>query len=108
MSKQPEKTGVELIAEERQEQLNKHGRTIESDVSININGQLMDAVKQLIRGDNERDPLEKAFKSRGFTPPLNWDVNIFGKMIGKPYKERLIIAGALIAAEIDRLQNLKS
>ncbi len=31
-------------------------------------------------------------------------MNIFTKMCYKPYEERLIIAGALIAAEIDRLQ----
>jgi len=36
-------------------------------------------------------------------PPNGWDVDIYKKMRNKSYKERLIIAGALIAAELDRL-----
>lgn len=40
-----------------------------------------------------------------FNYPENWDKAIFDKMISKPWKQRLIIAGALIAAEIDRIQN---
>ena len=35
--------------------------------------------------------------------PSDWDDTISLKMCSKSYKERLIIAGALIAAELDRL-----
>jgi len=37
--------------------------------------------------------------------PKGWDHKIWEKMCHKNYKKRLIIAGALIAAEIDRLNS---
>ncbi len=88
------KTGIELIAEERQEQITKHGRTIEADVVTNSDYQLRIAAMRMIgdRGD--------------YPAPDGWDKAIWDKMQGKPKLERLIIAGALIAAEIDRLQSL--
>ncbi|MBP6566066.1 MAG: hypothetical protein KA270_02800 [Saprospiraceae bacterium] len=88
------KTGIELIAQERAEQIEKHGRTIKSDVEYNSHCELSDGARLLLTGINE---LERVI------PPHNWDREIWDKMISKPYKERLIIAGALIAAEIDRL-----
>ena len=39
--------------------------------------------------------------------PNGWDQEIWEKMIRKPHQERLIIAGALIAAELDRLNYSK-
>lgn len=42
-------TGIELITKERQEQIEKHGRTIESDVEYNDNYELTDAVSMLIK-----------------------------------------------------------
>lgn len=91
------KTGVELISEERQEQILKHKRSVEEDVRLNTKGQLSVAAGIL---------------SQKFIPddmdliPKEWNEIIWSKMLRKPYKERLIIAGALIAAEIDRIQNL--
>jgi hypothetical protein len=90
------KTGIELIAQERKEQIEKHGRTLESDAKINIGYTLSVAARSLI-------------KSNPFNPvngqrPLRWNEATWDRMIKKSYKERLIIAGALIAAEIDRLQ----
>jgi hypothetical protein len=88
------KSGIELIAQERQEQVEKHGRTIDKDVRLNTNGQLSVAagiLSQMFIPDN-MDLI-----------PIGWDESIWNKMLCKPYKERLIIAGALIAAEIDRL-----
>lgn len=90
------KTGIELIAIEREEQLEKHGRSFEYDVANNSNEELRLGAMQLLLGD--RGP---EFNLK----PNSWSWSIFDKMITKPYKERLIIAGALIAAEIDRLQN---
>lgn len=92
------KTGIELIAAERQEQIEKHGRTIESDVLQNPSGQLVIGAIALIRRVN------RAFWK---DMPARWDDVICKKMAKKSYKERLIIAGALIAAEIDRIQNYK-
>lgn len=88
------KLGIELIAAERQEQVEKHGYSVKVDTVINKLQQLPDAAITLL----EECPHE-------LTPsPMGWNNTTWAKMISKPYKERLIIAGALIAAEIDRLQ----
>jgi hypothetical protein len=50
------KTGIELIAEERREQIEKHGRTIELDVVLNTNQQLSDAAAMLCYGDEINYP----------------------------------------------------
>jgi hypothetical protein len=107
------KTGVELIAEERQEQIEKHGRTVELDVKYNHgkyekdgeqfnNPQLISAASQLIAQDD--DIFRQHYEAAIFIPH-EWNKEIWLKMMGKSYKERLVIAGALIAAEIDRLQS---
>lgn len=96
------KTGIELIAAERQEQLTlypcfieKHEYGVKVDAAINRLQQLPDAAITLL----EEYPHELT------APPMGWNSTTWAKMISKPYKERLIIAGALIAAEIDRLQH---
>lgn len=89
------KTGIELIAQERKEQIEKHGRTLKGDVEFNTQEQLTDAAVRILGQ-------EHLVSQR---PPFGWDMSIWQRMRAKPYKERLIIAGALIAAEIDRLQN---
>ena len=93
------KTGIELIAIERTEQIFKHGRTIEKDVKENPNGELSTGASIFCLPDfgclEEEDLMDRL--------PDEWDRNLCEKIISKPYKERLIIAGALIAAEIDRL-----
>jgi len=90
------KTGIELIAAERQEQIEKHGRTLETDIECNSDYQLQIAAVKMIQDRNDTPP------------PYGWDESIWDKMITKGKKERLIIAGALIAAEIDRIQSIKS
>lgn len=85
--------GIELIAQERAEQIEKHGRTVQRDVEENRFNQLIDAVIMLLQTNRFKMGL-----------PSFWDGKIWKHMIEKPYKDRLIIAGALIAAEIDRLQ----
>lgn len=42
------KSGIELIAKERQEQIEKHGRTIEHDVENNDNEQLAMGAEMLL------------------------------------------------------------
>lgn len=86
------KTGIELIAQERREQIEKHGRTVQDDVIFNWDGQLRIGAVRLIQD------LNKAI------PPEGWNVGLWNKMNKKPLKQRLIIAASLIAAEIDRLQ----
>lgn len=95
----PEKTGIELIAEERKEQIEKHGRTVGKDVEFNHQFQLSHAAAYLCAEDG----LELSKDSEDSCPD-EWSLDLWDKMMNKPYKERLIIAGALIAAEIDRLQ----
>jgi hypothetical protein len=92
-----EKTGIELIAEERNEQIVKHGRSVQADIKNNRSFQLVIAAKKLLESPGETPYSTKA--------PIGWDLDIWVNMAFKPYKERLIIAGALIAAEIDRIQN---
>ncbi len=85
------KTGAELIAIERDEQIKKHGFTKQHDADTHDNGNIVDAVKCILENKSAKDF------------PLGWE-NFAGKITKKKYKEKLIIAGALLAAEVDRLQ----
>lgn len=100
------KSGIELIAIERQEQIEKHGRTTEKDVANNSDNQLIHGADALISRDWTYFGNPPA-KDEEFGCPEGWDWDIWRKMFNKSYKERLIIAGALIAAEIDRIQSLE-
>jgi hypothetical protein len=92
------KTGIELIADERREQIEKHGRTVERDVMENQCNQLPLAALMLLSVE-----YEEGIDSASF--PEGWDEELCQKMISSDYQKRLIIAGALIAAEIDRFQH---
>jgi hypothetical protein len=94
------KTGIELIAQERKEQVEKHGRTIDKDVYENGSYQLSIGASKMLAYPAECHNYQ--------LPPNGWSVDIYKKMRDKPYKERLIIAGALIAAEIDRIQAVEN
>lgn len=83
-------TGLELIANERKEQLGKHERTVLYDVKENQRRKLTEAAIAILKDD---------YLGR----PINWVPSTFNKMVNKSYKERLVIAGALLAAEIDRI-----
>lgn len=89
-------TGIDLIAKERKEQIEKHGRTIEQDVMYNDNEQLAIGAEMLLAVEHEVGIDSESF-------PYGWDKETCNYMLSKSYKERLIIAGALIAAELDRL-----
>ncbi len=82
-------TGTELIAMERL-QHKMCGRTIKYDHINNADNQLSQAAAALIEGDVT-------------WMPKGWDDDKCKKLMKKPYKERLVMAGALIAAELDRL-----
>lgn len=91
-------TGIELIAKERQEQIEKHGRSIEKDVANNSTLE-----KPLTKAAAALTVEFGASLATATMRPEGWNEDIWFKMMSKPYKERLIIAGALIAAEIDRV-----
>lgn len=95
------KNGIELIAQERQEQIEKHGITLNYDFANNSFRQLSEAARILLEDPNHL--LYDGDTDQTFAPS-GWDIEVFNKMRNKSYMERIIIAGALIAAEIDRLQ----
>ena len=92
------KTGIELIAEERQRQIEVEGWIKEHDQEHKY-GELALAAACYALPDRNRSIGE---------PPIYWS---FEEKDWKPTPENRIKelqkAGALIAAEIDRLQNLK-
>lgn len=103
-------TGIELIAKERQEQIEKHGISIEWDIKNNNHCQLAHCAGMLTYNDAEElnaESLDDNNENYDFSHvcPPEWSEEWFNKMMNKSYKERLIIAGALIAAEIDRIQH---
>lgn len=90
------KTGTELITEERERQISKEGWTPEHD-DTHLDGEMgMAALSYILaadyRGQNPEEPLT-------YWP---WDHSYF-KPVADPVRN-LVKAGALIAAEIDRLQ----
>ncbi len=82
--------GAALISKERQEQIEKHHRTLDHDVERNSMGELVMAAKAILASE------EGQF-------PAGWDLTIIQKMCDKPYPERIVIAGAFLAAEYDRI-----
>lgn len=91
-------SGIALITKEREEQKKKHGWTVKKDREINKRFQLTYAARVLLRRER--------FSTQDirFTHPPLWDYSIWEEMCRKSYKKRLVLAGALIAAEIDRVQ----
>ena len=93
------KTGIELITIERQEQIEKHGYTVIHDVAYN----------SLPTGPFKMLPFKIVVGNLmgiigGVPYPKNWSEESIEKMKSKTELEKLVIAGAFIAAEIDRLQ----
>jgi hypothetical protein len=86
------KSGIELIRDEREKQIVKHGYTVQNDVETTTTGELIKAAESYIES------------SEGFDG-LGLDHWPWNKMYYKPesMKRDLIKAGALIAAAIDRL-----
>jgi len=92
-TKVKKKTGVEEITEERGEQINKHGFDINDDVDYG-KGELIRAALYAINPDV-------------FEWPYEWDDTFKKKIARKNKIQRLRVAGALIASEIDRLKHLE-
>jgi len=93
------KTGIELIADERQKQIDKHGFTGEHHANHPEwyeENQLTEAATELLKIYPKSENL-----------PLNWDADWWADLCNRHLLTRFQIAGALIAAEIDRLQQNK-
>lgn len=93
----PPSRGAELIVAERMKQIHKHGRTKAYDYNNNEEGQLQFAAHSLLA----HELYEQAEVYDNL--PRGWDEEHWCRMCNKSNKERLIIAGALIAAELDRV-----
>lgn len=94
------KTGIELIAEERQEQIEKHGydsKWVDEHPEYYAGSEMAFVAEMLLAIDHEEGIDPNIF-------PCGWEDDCY-RMLRKPRIERLKISGALIAAEIDRLQN---
>lgn len=94
-------SGIELIATERREQIEKHGYSIESDTEFYSNYQLIQAALfciDLVIPEGYGLKLYKGW-------PQGWSEESLKKIIDKDSVGKLKVAGAFIAAEIDRLQN---
>lgn len=90
-------TGIELIAAERERQVTEEGWTAGHDDRHN-NGEIVEAAVAYARyGDNPRF----ALSSSGAPACWPWDVRWWKT---STRLRSLVKAGALIAAEIDRLQ----
>lgn len=89
-------TGTEMIANEREEQIIKHGYTLEHDRDIETNGGLIDGAQYLLRNYSGYEDNSKYF-------PEKWMDYTKEKFDMKGDIETLTVAGALIAAEIDRI-----
>lgn len=86
------KTGIELITIERKEQIKKHEYTVQHDRGEHYEGELLDTANFAITYNDSIIP-------SGFS-------EFKSKMSYKNKIQRLVCAGALIAAEIDRLQQI--
>lgn len=84
------KTGIEIIAKERQEHFDKHGFTLEGDL-VYDKGELASCATAILQQDVSIWP---------------WNPDFLIKHIfRKTRQEQLAIAGSLVAAEIDRLNH---
>ena len=95
------KSGLELIAQERQKQITKHGFTGKWQAerpAYYETGQLLDVAKTMLNMD---------IVLRDHPTPLNWDPVWYTRLTEKPFDERVVIAGALIVAELDRLESIE-
>lgn len=86
-------SGAELIMQEREEQINKHNISVCEDFTCNDNGELIQGAIAILEGNSFPD---------------TWDWERCQHMREKDWIGKLVIAGALIAAEIDRLNYNRS
>ena len=98
-------TGAELIAQERQRQIEEEGWTVEHDAQ-HSNGELvLAAMCYASTYLKDKSGPTIFFKSKTCPAMWPWDEK-WWKPSPDDRKRELVKAGALIAAEIDRLQSL--
>jgi hypothetical protein len=87
------KTGIELIAEERREQIEKHGWSKGHDSNYQ-NKELQQAAYYCLMLAEY-----KGYKGQNRFWPEDWGTHFEHKIINKPVISKLIVAGALLMAE---------
>lgn len=110
-----QKSGIDIIARERQKQIEKHGYDYRHDAQ-HCNGQLLDAAVAYINANSLYDYNENKRDLSDFGNPDAPEILI---PVGWPFKpesykgdgddriSQLAKAAAFLAAEIDRLQNIQ-
>lgn len=88
------KTGIEIIAQERIEQVEKHCFTYRTYDQYYIKNELVSAAIFCATLDDKYWPVE-------------WDDCIKDKIKSKTYQERIAVMGAFCAAEIDRINEVE-
>ncbi len=100
------KSGIEIVAIKRQEQITKHGYITTWDVNENKNNQLLSAIMMLVSNVSfNRGGMELPKEALEDLSPDGWNKETCWKMIRQPEIEQLAIIGAFAAAEIDRIQS---
>ena len=93
-------SGIGKMFAERMEQLDLHGISVRQDAQYNTDKQLIVAAHIL----SGRESLDKeSYEELEQLRPEGWNVPRWMHICKKPYLDRIIIAGALLAAEYDRL-----
>lgn len=102
------KTGIEIIAKERQEQIEKHGHSIKSDVDFNTENQLVSAIMMMAANIGfVRAGIKMPKEAFEELRPEGWGREICWGMLSKPIIQQLGIIGAFAASEIDRLNAIE-
>jgi hypothetical protein len=93
------KTAIELIEQERTEQIEKHGFSIEKDAIYYKNGELLQAAAFC-----KEQAMKKLFgaKQEMVKWPACWDAYFEDKIRNKPVIDQLTVCGAFYLAELDR------
>ena len=110
-SRHPGNAGAELIAEERKRQIEKEGFTAEHDAN-HLCSELTDAAVMYAMRAYWKKRIDPMIIGTDEMPGIMWPFGIeFFKPSNEPWPDGrikdLVKAGALIAAEIDRLLNIK-
>lgn len=92
------------VARERAEQVYLHGHTEERDVQENTDDQLIKGAVALVEKDYK--PALSAEEIDALCP-AGWNLEGWRKMYNKERKERTIKACALLAAQIDLIENIE-
>ena len=102
------KTGIELIAEERTRQVTEEGFTLEHDQQKHLNHELaLAAISYACAAADSRVSPDVMHYDRLVRPGWDWPWKLEQWKPSASAVRNLVKAGALIAAEIDRLRLLE-